>query len=65
MLKLRLSIDHRGRVVAVEPVGRADRAFLAAARRHLIAKWRYKPATEDGRAVCLVHVDHACASSST
>ncbi len=47
-LKLRLSIDARGRVTAVEPVGRADRAFLDAARRHLIAHWRYRPATEDG-----------------
>lgn len=51
VLKLRLSIDPRGRVVAVEPVGRADSAFLAAARRHLLAQWRYKPATEDGRAI--------------
>ena len=51
VLKLRLSIDPRGRVVAVEPVGRADPAFLAAARRHLLAHWRYKPATEDGRAI--------------
>ena len=50
-LRLRLSIDARGRVVAVEPVGSADRAFLAAARRHLLAHWRYQPATEDGRAV--------------
>lgn len=51
VLKLKLSIDPRGRVVAVEPVGTADAAFLAAARRHLIAHWRYRPATEDGRAI--------------
>jgi protein TonB len=51
VLRLRLSIDPRGRVVAVEPVGRADRAFLEAARRHLVERWRYKPATEDGRPV--------------
>ncbi|MGI8611208.1 MAG: energy transducer TonB [Sphingomicrobium sp.] len=51
VLKLQLSIDPRGRVVAVEPVGRADPAFLAAARRHLLAHWRYKPATVDGRAI--------------
>ena len=51
VLKLRLSIDPRGRVVAVDPVGRADPAFLSAARRHLIANWRYRPATEDGRAI--------------
>ncbi len=50
-LRLRLSIDHRGRVTAVEPVGNADLAFLAAARRHLIAHWRYQPATEDRRPV--------------
>ena len=50
-LRLRLTIDASGHVVAVEPVGTADPVFLAAARKHLIAKWRYKPATEDGRAV--------------
>jgi protein TonB len=51
VLTLRLAIDERGRVVAVDPIGRADRAFLDAARRYLIAHWRYQPATEDGRAV--------------
>ena len=51
VLRLRLSIDPAGRVVAVEPVGRADPAFLAAARRHIVARWRYRPATEDGRAI--------------
>ena len=50
-LKLRLSIDVRGRVTAVEPVGAADPQFLDAARRHIIRAWRYKPATEDGVAV--------------
>lgn len=50
-LRLRLTIDERGRVTSVEPIGRADPAFLAAARRHLLARWRYQPATEDGRAV--------------
>lgn len=51
LLRLKLSIDERGRVVAVEPVGKADRSFLEAARRHVLAHWRYKPATEDGRPV--------------
>ncbi len=51
VLKLRLAIDPRGRVVAVEPLGSADPAFLAAARKHLLARWRYKPATEGGRAI--------------
>jgi periplasmic protein TonB len=50
-LRLRLSIDARGRVTEVEPVGAADPEFLAAARRHIIRSWRYKPATEDGAAV--------------
>ena len=50
-LRLRLTIDERGRVTSVEPIGRTDPAFLAAARRHLLARWRYLPATEDGRAV--------------
>jgi periplasmic protein TonB len=51
VLRLKLTIDDRGRVVAVEPVGRTDAAFLDAARRHLIAHWRYKPALNDGRPV--------------
>jgi len=51
VLKLRLTIDANGRVIAVDPVGSADRVFLEAARRHLMAHWRYKPATEGGHAV--------------
>jgi protein TonB len=51
LLRLRLTIDERGRVVAVEPVGKSDRVFLEAARRYLVAHWRYRPASEDGRAV--------------
>lgn len=51
VLKLRLSIDPRGRVTAVEPVGPADAIFLEAARRHIVRAWRYKPATEDGIAI--------------
>ncbi|NUT00479.1 MAG: TonB family protein [Sphingomonas sp.] len=51
VLRLKLSINERGRVTAVEPVGKVDRSFFEAARRHLIANWRYKPATEDGKAV--------------
>lgn len=50
-LRLRLTIDERGRVTAVEPVGAVDSDFLASARQHLLRHWRYKPATEDGRAV--------------
>lgn len=49
-LTLRLSIDENGRVVGVDPIGRADPVFLSAARRHLMSHWRYKPAMEGGRA---------------
>ena len=48
-LQLRLTINESGRVTAVDPVGPADRVFLEAARRYLIAHWRYAPATVDGR----------------
>lgn len=51
VLRLKLSIDERGRVTAVEPLGAADPVFLAAARRHVIGRWRYQPATESGRPV--------------
>ena len=51
VLKLRLTIDARGRVTAVDPVGAVDPSFLEAARRHIIRVWRYKPALEDGVAV--------------
>lgn len=50
-LTLRLSIDERGRVVQVDAVSNADRTFLDAARRYLIAHWRYQPATRGGHAV--------------
>jgi protein TonB len=50
-LRLRLSIDERGRVVAVDPIGATDPEFLAAARKHILKHWRYKPATLDGAAV--------------
>jgi protein TonB len=51
VLQLRITIDERGRVIAVEPLGRVDPAFLGSARRHLLAHWRYKPAIEGGRPV--------------
>jgi len=50
-LQLRLTISESGRVTAVDAVGSADRVFLEAARRYLIAHWRYQPATVDGSAV--------------
>jgi protein TonB len=48
---LKLTIDEDGRVVAAEAVGRADPAFLDSARRYVLAHWRFRPASEDGRAI--------------
>jgi protein TonB len=50
-LRLRLTINEQGRVVAVDPIGLADAAFLDSARRYMIAHWRYAPATDDGRPI--------------
>lgn len=50
-LRLRLSIDERGRVIAVDAVGRADPTFLEAARRHILRVWRYQPAMEGAKAI--------------
>ena len=50
-LRLRLTVDEHGRVVAVDPVGPADRTFLEAARRYLMAHWRYSPAMQAGQPV--------------
>jgi len=50
-LTLRLTVDERGRVTAVDPIGPADPVFVSAARRHVLSRWRYKPAMQDGRAV--------------
>jgi protein TonB len=52
LLRLKLSIDERGRVTAVDPVGKAEPAFFAAARRHILKAWRYTPAMEGDRAIC-------------
>lgn len=51
LLRLTLDIDARGRVIAATPSGSADSAFLDAGRRHILAHWRYRPASEDGRAI--------------
>jgi protein TonB len=51
VLTLKLTIGADGRVIAVDAVGRADAVFLEAARRYVLARWRYKPALEDGHPV--------------
>jgi periplasmic protein TonB len=51
VIALTLSIDERGRVVAVAPIGAVEPEFLKAARSHILKRWRYRPATENGRPV--------------
>ena len=53
-LRLKLTIDARGRVIAVDPVGRVDATFFEAARRHILRAWRYQPAMEGSTAVSSV-----------
>ena len=50
-LRLKLTIDAAGRVVAVDPVGRVDPTFFEAARRHILRAWHYQPAMEGSKAV--------------
>lgn len=50
-LRLKLTIDERGRVIAVDPVGRVDPTFFETARRHILHAWRYQPAMEGSKAV--------------
>ena len=45
-----VAIDSGGRVIGVTPVS-GDPAFCAATQRQALAKWRFRPATEDGLAV--------------
>ena len=51
VIRLSLRIDAAGRVVGVTPVGNADPSFVEAARRHILRRWKYRPATENGAAV--------------
>ena len=53
-LRLKLTIDASGRVIAVDPVGRVDPTFFEAARRHILRAWHYQPAMEGTKAVSSV-----------
>jgi protein TonB len=48
---IRLTIGTNGRVVAAEKVRATNDAFYAATERHALARWRFRPATLDGRPV--------------
>lgn len=51
MVRLRLTIGADGRVKAVEKLSATSDAFWQASERHARARWRFRPATVDGRPV--------------
>jgi protein TonB len=48
---VRIMIDERGRVVAVELVRATNPAFFTETKRQALAEWRFRPAMRDGAAV--------------
>lgn len=48
---VRLTIDERGRVIAVELVSATHPAFFEETRRQALTAWRFRPATRDGAPV--------------
>jgi protein TonB len=48
---VRIRVSPQGQVLQVEPVSSPDPAFFAETQRHALKKWRFKPATQDGRPV--------------
>ncbi len=48
-LTLRLLINEKGRVLTVDPIGRADPTFAEVARRHIIIHWRFRPAVNSSQ----------------
>ncbi|MGC4250890.1 MAG: energy transducer TonB [Sphingobium sp.] len=47
-VKVRVSIDAKGRVTDIERLAASDDAFWLATQRHALRKWRFVPATRDG-----------------
>ena len=50
-VRVRLTIGADGRVKAIERLSATSDAFWQSTQRHALARWRFRPATEDGRAV--------------
>ncbi|HEV2865523.1 MAG TPA: energy transducer TonB [Allosphingosinicella sp.] len=50
-VRVRVTIGADGRVKAIERISATSDAFWEATRRHALARWRFRPATEDGRPV--------------
>lgn len=56
VVRLRVTIGIDGRVVGVERISATSDAFWASAERQALTRWRFRPATEDGRPVQSVKV---------
>lgn len=50
-VRLRVQVGPDGRVISVERISATSDAFWAATQRHALARWRFRPATLDGRPV--------------
>ncbi len=50
-VRVRVTIGPDGRVTSVERVSATSEAFYQATQRHALSRWRFKPATVDGRPV--------------
>jgi protein TonB len=50
-VRLRVTIGADGRVKAVERLSATSDAFWRATERHALSRWRFRPATVDGRPV--------------
>jgi protein TonB len=51
VVRVRVAIGADGRVKSVQKVSATSDAFFQATERHAIGRWRFKPATVDGRPV--------------
>jgi protein TonB len=51
IVRLRVTIGADGRVKSAERVSATSDAFWQATQRHALSRWRFKPATVDGRPV--------------
>lgn len=51
VVRLRVTIGADGRVKAVERLSATSDAFWEATERHALARWRFRPATLDGRPI--------------
>jgi protein TonB len=51
VVRVRVTIGTDGRVKAIEPLSATNDDFWQATRRHALARWRFRPATLDGRPV--------------